>query len=738
MQLLIRQLCLVFNDWFVRPFFKLAGFHIRPRLLNLSLTDRCNEDCVMCKIGDEYRNDLWKGRRQFELTPEELRMLLCNPLFNRIQDIGVSGGEPFMVNGITSYVKIIIDSLPKLKTFTISSNMILLGKIQKSVPEIAKICASKKIRFIISFSMDGIGKVNDLHRNLKGAWQKTYESLLWLQKNTDIKLVAGVTVTGHNVRHLFPVYSYIKKSGFKGNFRTAVLIDRLKNKTRIDELPLPGYETWEFFSKLAHDKHITSLERRIFYRHLLKMLDGGERTYRCRFSQEGLFVGAMGDIAHCAVYGQPFHSAESKKNPFKEWQCSHSLLKDMATNACGTCRHDYRGYLSLNDILSVFWERIKGPQVFSLVQGFVACSSPLPTKRLSGQLDFSSIRTVVITGWYGTETVGDIAILGGIYERLIKENEKMRFRVLSTDPFFTKHSVEQLGYDSITDIFHFSESRKAFNGADILLIGGGPMMDLAEIGTIQFQLQKAQQMGLFVGLYGCGIGPAHKIFTRMIVSRMVNAADLVWLRDDKSVLWCKKRKTEPHRLSMIGDPAEWYVKSKKVPSRPVKPYLIGINLRMPDLKYAQNVSAEEYRRAWENMNNAVDKMLSWWLDRDKKNQVLLVPMNTFWRGGDDREALYSLAEKYGNDHVKLKTESASISSTIESIQQCSVFVGMRYHSCVFAAALEVPVVGIEYNASGKGKIYNFFKNRPSSKVIPIYKIKDDVLISSIKNVGNLE
>ena len=78
-----------------------------PKSLNLMVTDVCNSSCKMCNV--------WTKKQEKELTPSELRNILCDPLFNKLNYVGVSGGEPTLREDFPELIKILHTNMPKAK-----------------------------------------------------------------------------------------------------------------------------------------------------------------------------------------------------------------------------------------------------------------------------------------------------------------------------------------------------------------------------------------------------------------------------------------------------------------------------------------------------------------------------------------------------------------------------------------------------------------------------------------------
>src|SRR4030067_2729522 len=67
--------------------------------LNLMVNDICNSHCVMCNV--------WKRKQEKEFTPSQLAAILQDPLFDKLQSVGVSGGEPTLREDLHEVLEVI-------------------------------------------------------------------------------------------------------------------------------------------------------------------------------------------------------------------------------------------------------------------------------------------------------------------------------------------------------------------------------------------------------------------------------------------------------------------------------------------------------------------------------------------------------------------------------------------------------------------------------------------------------
>lgn len=89
---------------------------------------------------------------------------------------------------------------------------------------------------------------------------------------------------------------------------------------------------------------------------------------------------------------------------------------------------------------------------------------------------------IIIVGWYGTETIGDRAILNGIVQVFRCMDRNVRIEIGSLWPFFTERTLlEDYGnYQKNIRCFDVKDKRKVREKIDLcdyVVFGGGPIMD---------------------------------------------------------------------------------------------------------------------------------------------------------------------------------------------------------------------------------------------------------------------
>lgn len=322
---------------------------------------------------------------------------------------------------------------------------------------------------------------------------------------------------------------------------------------------------------------------------------------------------------------------------------------------------------------------------------------------------------VCIIGWYGTETLGDRAILAGILSLLAKQDIKTEVKLGSLFPFFSKRTIAE-DFDFYKHIsgagdFKFSlfESKRgsqleaAIRESDLLIMGGGPLMHINDLFMVDYAFRYSRKKKVPNMLFGCGVGPMFKKRHMSALHGIMNHADLPILRDQMAVEYYKSLKGKAsvlERIEVLPDPSLQAI-SDYNQSDHLKEEggYIAVNFREFPAEYSKDVRS--------GIHEKLEKLLR---ELDSKASVQLVPMHYFHIGGDDRKFMNSLKFDLNLEEVEVQNEPINLHQTFQRFERAKACVGMRFHSVVFQTALNGRNIVLDYTEPGKGKISGFLKD----------------------------
>lgn len=326
---------------------------------------------------------------------------------------------------------------------------------------------------------------------------------------------------------------------------------------------------------------------------------------------------------------------------------------------------------------------------------------------------------ITIIGWYGTETIGDRAILTGLISFFNKSYENFEIKLGSLYPFFSERTVSEdsslwhkiIGKELKIDIFDskdYSQLDKAIINSDLVIMGGGPLMHISEMYMIEYAFKRAKKLNTETGLIGCGVGP---IFTKKFKKSLINIvqnSDLIILRDNASKknledVFDEFNKTYDFNTVYISyDPAvECCLESNKFLGSEKSSDII-VNLR----EFPKDYSLEESNLINESLKEFINKLSQRYYD----NKIVLMPMHYFYIGDDDRYFLNKIKFELNKDNIFVQNENLTLEKTMAIYKNGYFNVGMRFHSVVLQTILSAKNYVLDYTEPNKGKIFGFLKD----------------------------
>ncbi len=320
--------------------------------------------------------------------------------------------------------------------------------------------------------------------------------------------------------------------------------------------------------------------------------------------------------------------------------------------------------------------------------------------------------TITIIGWYGTETIGDRAILAGLFSILHKSFGKYRVQLGSLNPIYTQRTLlEDIDFYkkcssntelqiSTFDTQSPSDIRCALRKSDLLIVGGGPLMDLIEMRMLDYAFKYAHSHHIKTALLGCGWGPLKTDEAINITQRLVETADLTIFRDSISQEQCRNYVSDKTTYSII-DPA--FIACRHfldIHKKILKDDYIAVNFR--------DVSVEADHYAQGDFTAILTNLIAQIYDTFHL-PIKFVPMHNFPIGGDDRILLDEIKHQSQNNDVEVVWDTQSLFQTMELYANATICFGMRFHSVVLQTVLNGDNYIIDYTDPQKGKIIGMLK-----------------------------
>lgn len=295
--------------------------------------------------------------------------------------------------------------------------------------------------------------------------------------------------------------------------------------------------------------------------------------------------------------------------------------------------------------------------------------------------------SVVISGYYGFNNIGDEAVLSSIITALRKHIPNLEITVLSNAPSQTEafYGVKAINRWQIKEI------NKAIKASDVVISGGGSLLqDVTSSKVIPYYLgivKIAQVHKKPVVFYSQGVGPIAKGFSKCLVKMICNKVDHIFVRDQGSKTLLEKIGVTKAPITLAIDP------------------VLGIALKQEVFeKIKPNVTADKkvglYIRPWKNDKEMIRRLAEAASYIEEKGYTLyLIPM--YYK--EDLAIAKELASHL-SENVQVINQEMTIDEVVAYTKNFDFILGMRLHSLIMAHAVEVPMIGLSYDPKVAGFI----------------------------------
>jgi radical SAM protein with 4Fe4S-binding SPASM domain len=301
---------------------------VKPTVVSLALTHRCNSHCIMCNI--------WKRKRELpdleklEMSGREIIRLFSRPFFSELVELDLTGGEPFLRNDVveiaTGIAELKNSFLPKLRSIIITSNGLLTDRVVSSYREILENIKNIKVDLVSVSSIDGIGEIHDQIRGTRSAFEKvsaTIEGLLQLKNEYD-NFFPGIktTILSLNIDELQGILEFAaSRRMFHIISPVFFTAGRFRNTEQKDLLTLSDAE----YNRIDEFYRQNKLETGYYYFQARRALESGKKHWICTAAYNYLFIEFDGTVFPCELVAEPV--GDLKQDSIEEIWSSQAFRK---------------------------------------------------------------------------------------------------------------------------------------------------------------------------------------------------------------------------------------------------------------------------------------------------------------------------------------------------------------------------------------------------------------------------
>lgn len=323
-----------------------------PLQVGFAVNNTCNTFCQMCNI--------WKTKPKSQLSLDQMSEIFSDPLFEHCVTVSLTGGEPTMRKDFGQIPLVLADAMPSLGRLAVTSNGYATDRILNDFSSFLPVLADRGVAFSANISIDGVGDVHNTIRNNKRAWGHlvdTLDGLAELRRQTPFNLVLACTLSRDNAADARNVLAFAQERDVYVIFRNAFTIARIDNLLDFDSFAPNSEQLDELRGFYVHllEQYDRSHARRSYYKMLLEMSSGQQRSTPCLYRKAGLFIDHLADMYVCTVFSDKIGNA-LQDDALEVYLDSVLHREELAADACKGCSHDVSLYLPTR---SQGWDRVK-------------------------------------------------------------------------------------------------------------------------------------------------------------------------------------------------------------------------------------------------------------------------------------------------------------------------------------------------------------------------------------------
>jgi polysaccharide pyruvyl transferase WcaK-like protein/MoaA/NifB/PqqE/SkfB family radical SAM enzyme len=677
----------------------------KPIVIQFPINDICNAKCVMCNIG--------LRKKDREINVQELKQVLQDPLFSEIRYVGISGGEPTLRPDLPEIGKVLIEVLPKLQGVGIITNALREQMVTERILGLSEIVKGKNLSFGVNVSLDGIGTIHDRNRGVEGNFTAAVRVIQKL-KSEGVTVSIGCTLTPITCYDADDVLAWCISNNIQDfEFRIAVDIKRVYNEGYSEKWPFSSEQLFHlimFFDKLSTLPEVDPAHKD-FYRSLVSQLAfNAPRAAGCDWKSRGVTLDSRGNISYCSVQS-PILGSALEKSAFKIFKSNLFERNRIIKEKCDGCKHDLLGSPPPKSLVKMGISTIVDPWRNKLSHTFASTNSreyKAPAKMFpANKQNPADWKNILITGWYGTETAGDKAILAELVHFLKKRSPDCQITVTTMDRKVTAQTLKELPeLEAIKLIEIKSATQPAFiRNFDAVIIGGGPLEEISETELIYKIFEEANQQQKSRIVFGCGVGPLYTNRLKQLVGAICKMATGGFVRDEES----KKLACELSQVSfpVACDPAlsyfrRWHCENANRFDRSEKKQIVTL-FRANTNEYFPSLSSEQLKILNQERARQLAQVLEEFEDQSSF-VVNLLPMHSLDIGGDDRIFNRKVQESFTKPvPATVEKKYLTLPQLMEAIASADTALAMRYHGHLMCFAFGIPTLSIDYTGN-KGKV----------------------------------
>lgn len=379
----------------------------------------------------------------------------------------------------------------------------------------------------------------------------------------------------------------------------------------------------------------------------------------------------------------------------------------------------YAGYIRKNAVnQSVSWENTARAYI-------THWDKVLNKESISG-------KKIFIAGSYGAENIGDETVLKCAIDALKEIDPKAEITAISGNPSYTekKHKCRSVYRGD------FVSMARAVEESDFVLLGGGGLFqdyDMIKISNL-FEVPSGFSTSFAVApimakiyakpvlYYALGFGPLFSKEAMHFTRYACSLADLITVRDKPSYDLLQFIGVDEKKIRLTADPA---LTIKLLSDERINYIFLGEDIPRDKrlISVVVRFWIEKYKE--KKIVTAIAEVINKFLNQESGYFFVLIPFSPYDKDINNR--ILDLIEDKSSICI-LKREY-NVQEIATFISRTDSLIGMRFHSCVFAAIGHVPFIALNYDY----KVESFAREMGLDEfIVELSDMDPDSILSKLK------
>ena len=256
----------------------------------------------------------------------------------------MSGGEPTTRNDLVEICEVMLDRFPRLRKFGINTTGLTPKRAIPMIEKVAAACQKRGIIFATRVSIDGVGDMHNLVRNVPRGFDKAYETIQAMremQSRYQFNYGVSTTIFSMNLNDAENILAWARKEKLDIVFNMIRFTEPMLGNTGLENVQKPvGLEEErmrQFFLDRVRMDPLMDGQNYIYMHYSDMIANGYHRLAPCPFQSQGIMLNPEGGLYFCENSDAIGNVTEHDPGELYFRKASQAHRDEVRDKKCPTC-----------------------------------------------------------------------------------------------------------------------------------------------------------------------------------------------------------------------------------------------------------------------------------------------------------------------------------------------------------------------------------------------------------------